>query len=491
MCLDAHAHGMRIQHSIFQTPHQVELTLEDRETPSNYKSHRAGGSLGATMPMWRVQTEGYLDGTDQLIGIVSRDAGFLDSPDVEWISGGVNSKGPNAVALARHGNFFHWGFGASPTYLTDEAKLVFVNAIHHIAKFDGMAPVARKVEGTAPREYALEAITDISDDGYAKVLARYEGYRAQDAERKDEIRARIEAGEVVSDFERQMLDSPPIEDPARLDPVTRMFPAELLARFDGDADAISKYLMDNYAYLYPVGRYQLSVDEQLKAFGSRNDDLGLIVRAVKLAVQGPDSQMGLDLLHRYTNVRFDDVKDWGPWLTKNRDDLFFSESAGYKWLINRPGANEPAPRSSGKADAGGKPAALVTTEANPLAAALRFETDSKGRTAIVIDVQVHKGWHAYGDAPKESPYVALELQASLPKGVELDGAWQRPAGVPDPATKGLTLLSGSFEYRCSVTVDDRTPSGQKASVTLEYQVCDEHKCLPPRSIEIGASVPQK
>jgi hypothetical protein len=350
MCLDAHAHGMRIQHPIFNSPNQVTLTMEDRETPSSYANYPNGGSLGPTMPMWRVQTEGYLDGEDQLIGIVSRDAAFLDSPDVEWISGGVNSKGPNAVALARHGNFFHWGFAASPTYLTDEAKLVLVNAIHHIAKFDGQAPVARKVDGATPRSYAVDAIRKISAQGYARTLVTYEGYRAEDAERKAKIRARINAGEQVSDVEKQTLESPPIENPGRLDPVTELFPAELLAPFDGDADRISAYLMDNYAYLYASGRYQLSVDDQLREFDSRNDDIGLIVRAVKLAVQGPDSQMGLDLLHRYTNVRFDNVKDWSQWLTKNRDDLFFSEAAGYKWLINRPGANDPKPAAQKRND---------------------------------------------------------------------------------------------------------------------------------------------
>ncbi len=101
--------------------------------------------------MWRVQTEGYQDGSRQLIGLVSDFNGFLDSPDTEVLSSGVNTKGPSSVAIGRHGNFLQWGFAASPTWMTDEAKLVFVNAIHYIAKFDGQAPVARKVRGSLPR----------------------------------------------------------------------------------------------------------------------------------------------------------------------------------------------------------------------------------------------------------------------------------------------------------------------------------------------------
>ncbi len=108
---------MRIQHDIFNTPNKVNLTIEEQATPSDYSSYT--DELGSTMPMWRVQTEGYKDGNGQLIGLVSRDAGFLDSPDTEWISSGVNSKGPNAIAIGRHANFFHWGFAASPTFMTE------------------------------------------------------------------------------------------------------------------------------------------------------------------------------------------------------------------------------------------------------------------------------------------------------------------------------------------------------------------------------------
>lgn len=36
--------------------------------------------------------------------------GFEDSPEAEVISSGVCAKSLDAVAIGRHGNFFHWGF---------------------------------------------------------------------------------------------------------------------------------------------------------------------------------------------------------------------------------------------------------------------------------------------------------------------------------------------------------------------------------------------
>ena len=148
--------------------------------------------MGATMPMWRVQTEGYLERNDMLVGVVSSDSGFLDSPDTEWISGGVNTKRPKAVALGRHGNFFHWGFAASPTYMTAEAKLVFVNAIHYISKFDGQAPIARREPGASTRNRIEDALARISEKGYARELEQHRYFVERIKERNADIQARLD-----------------------------------------------------------------------------------------------------------------------------------------------------------------------------------------------------------------------------------------------------------------------------------------------------------
>lgn len=44
-------------------------------------------------------------------------------------------------SLARHGNFFHWGFAASPPEMTDEAQRVFLNTLAYMQKFAGQRPL--------------------------------------------------------------------------------------------------------------------------------------------------------------------------------------------------------------------------------------------------------------------------------------------------------------------------------------------------------------
>jgi hypothetical protein len=122
---------------------------------------------------------------------------------------------------------------------------------------------------------------------------------------------------------------------------------------------------------------------------------------------------------------------------------------------------------------------------------LRIEALEDGRHALVVDVVVLRGWRAYADVPKGGPYIQTELEAPLPKGMTLDGEWIRPTGSPDAKSSGLTTLSGKKELRCFVTLTPDVSRGAKAIVKLNYQVCDEHVCLPPATIEIGTIVPQR
>lgn len=337
MCLDAHAHGMRVEHEIFKTPNAVTPTLETRDTPSDY-----GGEIASpTMPMWRVQTEGYLEGAGQLIGVVSGDKGFLDSPDTEWLSGGVNSKGPKAVALGRHANFFHWGFAASPSYLTDEAKLVFVNAVHYIAKFDGVKPVGRKVEGSATRETVLSLLEGITDEGYARRLKSHEEFVQARAKEKAELEKRKAAGEELTEWELQMLSWPASEPPERLKYAKRYFPSLPWDELGDDVAKIDALIRAKLPYVYNDGRYILAVDEELEAFGVGNGDPAFLEKAIA-ALDGDQGERALALLGRYTEQDFTLAADWRAWLKATEGHRFFTEAGGYKWLVDTNALNAKA-----------------------------------------------------------------------------------------------------------------------------------------------------
>lgn len=481
-------------HSIFRTPNAVQATIEDRATPDYY----AREQLGKTMPMWRVQTEGYAEGTGQLIGMVSRDKGFLDSPDTEWISSGVNSKSSKAVAIGRHGNFFHWGFAASPTYLTDEAKLVFINSVHYIAKFDGHGLIARKTPGTAMRSYMVDALARSSEKGYAEALARHEQFAASDAARKLAIQKRIDAGEKVSATDRRMLSYPKPRAPNRFDPIKRFIPAAAWEELAGDEAAIHAYVSGVLPYLRSQGWYELVVDEELRQFGVGNRDPQLLPRLIAALDEGA-GKAARTLLARYTDESFASKEQWEAWYKQHRANLFFTEAGGYKWLVNtradatatrrRTAATDGLPFRSAtvvpEADGGvaGNRGKQQAEASGPLRARLVLKALANGNHELRLVVAIEAGWHAYQSVPEGSPYELMAVDLDLPAGLQQKGKWQKPAGQPYADDPDLIVYEGKVAFRCELT--GKMPNDlSKIACRLSYQVCDANMCLPPTAIEL-------
>ncbi|MFK7820500.1 MAG: protein-disulfide reductase DsbD domain-containing protein, partial [Planctomycetaceae bacterium] len=458
---------MRIRHDIFNTPNKVKPTITNQPTPTSYAQYPEGKNLGKTMPMWRVQTEGYETHQGQLIGVVSGYDGFLDSPDVEWISSGANSKGPKSVALGRHGNFFHWGFAASPTYLTDEAKDVFVNAVHYIAKFDRQAPIARKTKGTMMRSAIDSAIESMSDESYAETVAFYEMRRTDWKKQIAEIRKRIEAGEDVPERERRMLESPLPEAPPRMSRVMRFIPEDRAEEFEGKPEKATAYLKKIKPFVRPSGYYELEVDEELMELGIANSDIKVLEKGIEL-LNTDQKELGQRLLERYTGQSFKTQEAWPNWFKANRQKLFFTEAGGYKWLVNTlDSSKKRVPRK-----------AVRATRKTPFAADMSVEPGSDGRCTLRVDIDILDGWHAYDRTPPNSAYVPLKWSLKLPDGVKQVGKWKKPRGRFSTENPGLTQFEGRLKFSCELSAN-ATAKVEEIECSVRYQICDDQRCLRP------------
>lgn len=114
----------------------MKIKFEEKSTPHNYYKYPSDRQLGKTMKMWKVQTEAYEDGKGYWIGQIMDDTGFSQKKDCELISGGLSTKNVNAMAIARSRNILHWGFSASPSFMTESAKKVFVNTVFYMANLN-------------------------------------------------------------------------------------------------------------------------------------------------------------------------------------------------------------------------------------------------------------------------------------------------------------------------------------------------------------------
>ena len=335
LCLDAHAHNLETKHPIFNYPNKVDLTITSQPTPESYDYYYNGRDLGETIPMWRVQTTGYVTERGFQPGMVSSANGFSDAPDGEVIAAGVNTKSVSAVSLARHGNYFHWGFSARPDEMTDEAKRVFINTIHYIAKYDGQSAYSRRPYRARTRDSVLDIAHQVSYDTYSDYIET----QVQSFEfLKNRIENRQEQGERLSFAERKTLsqDGPdiPSESEWLNDRVKNAFPEQLFERFGTNRDDYLKYYEKNLEFLVPgSGKYQYVVDADVESLNIANRDPQVLNVAISWLEEDTGDSRARSILERYTAESFDTAAEWREWFDKNADRFYFTDLDGHRFEV--------------------------------------------------------------------------------------------------------------------------------------------------------------
>ena len=448
--------------------------------------------------MWRVQTEGYSDGEGMLVGVVSPGRLLTLSPDGEYISSGINTKGSDSVALGRQGPFFHWGFAASPTYMTEEAKLVFVNAVHYISKFKGQRAVTKK-KIFATRASLDDMYFTLSDEGFDRWQEMLAALRAENEERRQKLKDRQDSGEQLLEFEEMLLKSPPLREYTRQDLVS--LPEDLIERFGDNWPKYEEYYSENYDYLYcPDAESDrgllLDVDLEAKKLGIPNYSTAIIERCIELldGEKKDDAELAARILRRYTMENFESSADWRDWFDRHRKSLYFSDVSGFKFLVN---LNQETDSAADKIETESSSIesmlkevdAPAVNDSNPVnfSAVLRRVTDENGRQRyrLIVKSAVQKGWHHYAFVPETAAYVQTDYQTSKLKGLKPIGKWRKAAGTPslhDP--KVLTWDKNTVAWREFASTDTDKPS---LELSIRFQACDALRCFPPKTISLEVS----
>lgn len=343
LCLDRHAHHIKTDHAIFNGPFKTSITLKDMETPSGVLGAFDGADVPKKIPMWEVDTEGYMDGNGFRVGMVARGWGFEDSPNSEIISSGVCTKQKTAVALGRHGNFFLWGFAGSPEYMTAEAKKVFANAIVYTNTHKNDQLIVRKYnERIATKTYLDELAYYTTQASYNSHVKFYEEYNKSNEKRKVAVEKMKAEGKELSQMDKIILNSKPQEAGTREAYLAKNIGRNAWSKITGiDTIAVRKYLKDNRPYFFsePDGFYDLVVDEDAKSLHLANTDITLLDTAITLLEKGEEVEKARRILLRYTLENFTSPTAWRTWFNKNKSKLFFSEVGGFVWYINDATAN--------------------------------------------------------------------------------------------------------------------------------------------------------
>jgi hypothetical protein len=445
-------------HEIFNNPFKVNLTFEDRPTPDNYFHDAEELKLGKTIKVWPVQTKKF---PEIDAGLVSNPYGLEESPDSEVISRGLNSKGPKSVALARHRNFFLWGFAASPRDMTPEARKCFVNAVSYIKKFDGQRPLVHKLWPGFTRagelNYAYYLRTVLDEQAFKRSLpesirndpAQYARYRES----------------VVRIFEKA-------------------YPAEVRSRFGQDPEKYIGWVKENLEFLHFEGEgydAQGVIDEDVKSLRLSNRKVELLETCVSMLERGHRPELARRVLKRYTTEAFPEASQWRSWFEANRERLFFTDVGGFKFVV--------APESLAKATArhwDEKPQEPTALQPVATAAALLPARVRQGESlSLAVRVKTAPGWHIYASAGSGGPGIATTLRLQLPPGIRAEGDWSSPTALR--GSDGQMIHEGSFEFCRTLRVSKDTPPGAVAvACEMGYQACDERSCRAPTKVELTA-----
>lgn len=278
---------MRLEHPIFKGPLDPRLEFGEADRPVNYLAYPGGAQLPETLPVWRVQQGEMAKQIDY--GLVSDPLGFEDAPDAEWISSGINSKGPTSVALGRHGNQFLWGFAGDPTQMTESGRRVFLNAVVYMAPFEGERPLVPKTSQS--RDWAFTYIQ----------------------------------------FLREYKDQTDVYDSLR---------GNLTPECGDDIDALEAYYRENLEFVHmssrdAKGRSGFVVDPDVKSLGVSNRRRELFEAIEERLAADPKDALALRVLERYVHdgaVR--SLASLRTWRAANEGLLFFSDVGGYQWFVD-------------------------------------------------------------------------------------------------------------------------------------------------------------
>jgi hypothetical protein len=269
---------MRLDHPIFKGPLSVDVVI-DADHP-----YMGQGT-------WLVSSLESGKGSDY--GMVSDGHELEDSPDCERISGGINSKGPHAVAIGRQANMLQWGFYGAPDHMTESAKRAFLNAIVYMKQFDGQVPLVKKVgHGRTWLEQYIEMLEGLKPE--ARIVNEENGLASY---------------------------------------LVAKFPAELTK--DGvDPARLRQWYHDNEEFFTGGPDRTIVVDQDLVALKLGNRKPAFLDWLLRALAKDPQDAMARKLAGRYLADAGQDAKATIAFITENRPFLFFTDTGGYRWMVD-------------------------------------------------------------------------------------------------------------------------------------------------------------
>ena len=275
-------------HEIFQQPLPVALNKSiEIDVPDAWKEEIKSGPI-SVLPLVNDLSKHYNDGW------CTYTYEHVQAPELESICGGVNSKTPKASGIWRQGHLLHFGFEPDPSQLNDNGRALLANSICYISRFTEDRPLVR----TPSVFYSKVRLLDRS------VIDRLIRNESRDLD--------LYLNAYLSETERELVRGK-------------------------DRTELETWFKSIRGFLHADPRGKFAIDKEAEHFGISIDSPEFIP-ALAEALSGPGDRIELAriLAKRYVAIGPEEFSTqvWHSWWDANRDYLFFSDTGGFRWLLD-------------------------------------------------------------------------------------------------------------------------------------------------------------
>lgn len=111
-------------------------------------------------------------------------------------------------------------------------------------------------------------------------------------------------------------------------------------------------------------------------------------------------------------------------------------------------------------------------------------TAKPGETVtVVVKARMLDGWRIYRYVPPTAAYLPTKWILELPKGIEKQGDWEKPAPEYLAGEADILIYQGEVVFLHKVKMSEHAKSGETKTIKagLNYQTCNNDMCLRPTS----------
>ncbi len=130
---------------------------------------------------------------------------------------------------------------------------------------------------------------------------------------------------------------------------------------------------------------------------------------------------------------------------------------------------------------------------NPVKWEAKYIELANDEAEIIVTASIEKGWHTYSQhiSPDAGP-VPTTVDFSPGSDYEMIGK-SVEEGVKEEFDKTFEMKIASFEHKAVIKqkLKRKNAKSFQTPIKIEYMVCNDKQCLPPKTVDIMLVVPAK